>query len=208
MARTTREKYFMIAVGAAVALFALDRYALVPYIGASNEIAERQAAAQEDLDGMVRLRRERRRMEKSWAAMRDAGVESTPSEAERKMLHAIQSWAQEAGIAHLSVRPERLNKDHGFVQVVVHASGSGPAAAVAKLLWAVESATEPALRVDGVQVRPTKEGTDDLQLELHASTLVATDAAEEKTRNEVGRQRVAAVAAGGGRTKRGGEGRP
>jgi hypothetical protein len=206
MARTTREKYFMVAVGAAVGLWALDRYAVTPYVDARKDVIEQQAAAREQLDGRVRLQRERRRMAKTWAAMRDAGIESSPSEAERKMLHAIQAWAQDAGIAHLSLRPERVNKDHGFVQIIIHASGSGPSGAVAKLLWSVESATQPVLRVDGVQMRPTKEGTDDLQLELTASTLCATRAAEEKSTNGGGRQRIAAAAAG--RDDRVVEGRP
>jgi len=200
MARTTREKYFMIAVGAAAGLWALDRYALSPYLDARAEVAASQLAADQKLLEVEQLQVQDKRMRRTWARMRQAGVESAPSEAERKMLHAIQSWAQEAGIAHVSLRPERINKEHGFVQVVVHATGSGPTAAVAKLLWSVESAGAPAMRVDDVQLRPAKEGADELLVELTASTLCATPQAEEKKR-DVGRQPVAAGGGGGARVR-------
>lgn len=201
MARTKREKYFMIAVAAAAGLWTLDQYALAPYLAAREAVAKDLDVAHKQLADVARLQREERRMKRTWAKLREAGIESAPSEAERKMLHAIQTWAQEAGITHLSLRPERLNKEHGFVQVVVHANGSGPTAAVAKLLWSVESATAPALRVDDVQIRPAKEGADELLVELSASTLCVTRQAEEKT-PDAGRQRVTG-ASGGGRVREG-----
>ena len=195
MARTTRENYFMIAVAAAVGLWAVDRYAWTPYTDAQTAVAAEREAVQRELDDFEILTRRHQKMRRVWSEMRAAGVESSPSEAERKMLHALRAWAQDAGIAHLSLRPERVNKEHGFVQVVVHATGSGNTAAVAKFLWSIESATTIPVRVDDVHLTPAKEGADELQMNLSASTLCAT---RETQKPGAGRPTVALA----------GEGRP
>lgn len=204
MARSTREKYFMIGVAAAAGLWAVDRYALTPYADARSAIEAEHEAARDEESNVRRLRTVERRMRWVWAGMRAAGIESAPSEAEGRLLHALRGWAREAGIAHLSLRPTRVNREHGFVQVVVHAGGSGTTASVAKLLWGVESATEIPVRVDEVRLTPTKTGVDDIQLELTVSTLCAAPEAEQKLDGT--RQRVAA--GGGGAERRAGEGRP
>ncbi len=198
MARSTREKYFMIAVAAAVGVWALDRYALTPYTDARAALVTERDALQQESDNAQRLRRKERRTRRTWARMRTVGIESAPSEAERRMLHALRAWAQEAGIAHLSLRPSRVNRDHGFLQVLVHAGGSGSTAAVAKLLWAVESATSLGVRVDEVRLTPAKPGADELQIELTVSTLCAVPQTEEKA--GTARQSVAAA----GTSSRGG----
>ena len=192
MARTTRERYFMIGVAAAVGLWAGDHFVFTPYRDARLAVAADLEAAREDEAAVVRLRREERRMRRAWSHMRAAGIESPPSELEGRVLHAMRTWAQSAGVAHLSLRPSRVNRDHGFVQVVVHAGGSGSTAAVARLLWSVESATNVPIRVDELRLTPAKEGADDLQIELTVSTLCTPPAAGQKP--DAGRPGVAVAA--------------
>jgi hypothetical protein len=205
MARSTRERFFMVGVAAAVGLWALDHFALEPYLEARDEIALRHDAARDEEMKVERLRRDERRMRRAWDQMRAAGIESAPSEVEGRVLHAMNAWAQSAGVAHLSLRQSRVNREHGFVQVIVHAGGTGPAAAVAKLLWSVESTTNIPMRVDELRLTPAKEGVDDLQIDLTVSTLCAAPAPEAKP--DAARASVAAAAAAPGKV-RAGEDRP
>ncbi len=198
MARSTRERYFMIGVAAAVRLWAVDRFAITPYFDARQAVAAEHETARDEEAKVARLHRDERRMRRVWSQMRAAGIESAPSEVEGRVLHALRMWAQSSGIAHLSLRPARVNREHGFVQVLVHAGGSGSMTAIANLLWSVESDTTSPMRVEELRLTPAKEGMDDLQLELTVSTLCAVPEAEQKP--EAGRQSVAAgTRAGEGR---------
>lgn len=191
MARSTRERYFMIGVAVAAGLWALDRVAFTPYLEARSAVATDYEQARGEKAKLDRLRLDEHRMRRTWTELRAAGIESAPSEAEGRALHALRTWAQASGIAHLSLRPSRVNREHGFVQVIIHAGGSGSTAAVAKLLWAVESATGIPMRVDEVRLTPTREGADELQIELTVSTLCAVPQAEPKP--APGRQSIAAT---------------
>jgi hypothetical protein len=176
MARSKRENLLIIGVAAAVGIFALDHFVISPYATAREAIAKERETALKKIVENNRLFHEERDMRRLWSDMSKNGVTDAPPETERKMLHALRQWAQDAGVTNLSLRPERTNREYGFVKVVVHANGSAPQAAAAKLLWSIESATLP-IRVDEIQLTPAKEGTDDLQVQLTASVLcVSTDA--------------------------------
>jgi hypothetical protein len=122
MARSTRERYFMFGVAAAVGLWAADRFALTPYSRARATVAD---------SDLARARRRRRSPSAAERAAHAAGVGadaaagSNPPRRDRgPHLHALRTWAQSAGVAHCPCgRPG--DRDHGFVQVVVHAGGTG-----------------------------------------------------------------------------------
>ena len=111
MARSKRENLLIIGVAAAVGVFALDRYVLTPYTDARDAIAADRAAAAEQLADASRLFQRERQLRKAWADMQAAGVDDAPSEAERRMLHAVRQWAQDAVVRNLSLRPERTNRE-------------------------------------------------------------------------------------------------
>ncbi len=176
MARTKRENFLIIGVAAAVGIFALDWFVISPYATAREAFATQRETSLKKIAENHHLFHDERDMRRLWSQMAKNGVTDSPPETERKMLHALRQWAQDAGVTNLSLRPERTNREYGFVKVVVHANGSAPQASATKLLWSVESATVP-IRVDEIQLTPNKEGTDDLQVQLTASMLcVATDA--------------------------------
>lgn len=186
MALSTRERYMAVAVTAALGLWAFDRLALSPYLARRDEVNRKQGevAAQLGKADTVLHRRDALRAE--WDKLGAAGVRADPSEAERQMMHALQQWAQECGVGGLSLKPERSNQPHGFVQVSVHANGTGPMQAVAGLLWKVESATSMPVRVGDLQLSPLKEGGGELQIQLEVSTL-ATAPEAEKDKDRGGR---------------------
>lgn len=180
MALSNRERLMVIGAAAAFALYAGDRFVLSPYLERRQQIADKHTAAVDQLTKARRLLRERDAVRQEWADLSAAGLKSDPSEAERQMLNALHTWAQEAGVVDLSLKPERTTERHGLLEVSVHATGSGPMPAIARLLWRVEGAAGALpVRVIDMQLSPLKEGTGDLQLQLHVSTLCHAPEAEK-----------------------------
>lgn len=193
MARSRREQLLIIGVSTAVGIFALDRYVVGPFLTARDAIAQDVDVARTQAHDTKNLLRKERAMKREWAGMRTAGIETGTWDAERQLLRSMQTWAQQAGVTNVSLRPERSATEHGFVKVTIHVTGTGPSAAMAKLLWSIESATVP-VRVDTLQLSPgaQKENTDELRLMLAASRLCAVPENEQKP--EGGRQAIAAGA--------------
>src|SRR5688572_19587836 len=131
MARTRREQLLIIGVATAVGVFALDRYVYQPFKTARESIAKDHDVALDELRDARNLLRRERQMRREWAQMTAAGIERGTWDAEREMLRSMQTWAQQAGVTNVSLRPERTATEHGFVKVVVHVSGTGPSAAMA-----------------------------------------------------------------------------
>jgi Type II secretion system (T2SS), protein M subtype b len=174
-----REQQLGIGVGAIVALAAGWYFMLSPYIDRRAEISDKQADTDTKLQDARTLFRKQTKLRAEWSKMKAGGLKSDPSEADSQVQHALRDWSQECGISNLSVKRERDTTERNFLAVSFHLTGSGSQSAVAKLLWAIETAPMP-LRVDEVQLMPRqKEGVDDLQLQLTLSTLCLNPEAEK-----------------------------
>jgi hypothetical protein len=198
MARSRRENLLIIGVSVAVGLFALDRYVLTPFNEKREDLAVQHQRSLEKIGENRTVLNRDRDLRKVWAEMSAVGLEASPADAERLMLHALRGWTKESGVQHVSLRPERSNL-RGFVKVSVDVKGSGPTASLAKLLWAVESAKMP-IRIENVQVTPSSSkegGGDDLQMQLTISRLCAVEELQKKGGSA--RPTVAAASIGGGR---------
>jgi hypothetical protein len=99
-------------------------------------------------------------------------MKSDPVEAESQVSHAIYTWAQEAGLTLTLVKPERVMEKTKLPEIVFQATGTGTMSSIARLLWQVQTATIP-VKVNDVSVSARKEGTDDLAVVLHISTIYA-----------------------------------
>ena len=186
-----------IAVAAAFGLFAVDRLALSPYMSYRQRLDQDQTAAAQTVANGRRILQRQRAARDDWKNLQAQGLQSDPSEVERRMQHWLHLWAQEAGLANLALRADRsAAKQPGFTQVTVHAAGTGPVGAVANLLWRLEASPAP-IRVNDVQLSPGREGSDQVQAQIKVSALCLAPDAEPAG----GRSRAAAVrqADGGGR---------
>jgi hypothetical protein len=171
MARSKRENLLIIGISAAVAIFLLDRYVVTPYNAARESIAKDHEIALDKRKQMRSLFQTERQLKRIWPDITASGLQAGASDVELQMFQALQGWAQQSGLANVSLRPERMNTQHGFVNVTVHVRGSGPTSAMAKLLWCIESAAMP-VRVEAIQLAPVKgDGVDELQMQLTVSRL-------------------------------------
>jgi hypothetical protein len=169
-----RERNIVIIVGAVVLLFLVDRYAWTPYTEARDQKAADLAAAQERQSKARHLLNDDKVNRRTFEQMIADGLKSDPSATESQMLHAIDDWARDARLSLPTVKRERMEQDKQFGRIVFRATGAGTMASIAKFLWDVQTSKLPTRIVD-LQIssrQGSREGTDDLTLNVAISTLV------------------------------------
>ncbi len=170
MVLSKRERYIALASAAAVAILALDYFLLDPYLAQRDAIAsERDATTAAQNDASDTLQKQNK-LKKVWAEMQAGGLKSSESEAESQVLNAVIKWADESGIALDALKPERSTEEGKFQVISFTITGEGKMSQVARLMWAMETASIP-VRVNEMQVNPKREGADDLSVRLSFSTL-------------------------------------
>jgi hypothetical protein len=102
--------------------------------------------------------------------MQKGGLKVDPSQAESQALHAVLDWAGAADLNLASLKPERTSQEGKFQVISFSVTGNGSTPAIARLLWAMETATIP-VRVNDMQITPRREGTDDLSVRFSISAL-------------------------------------
>jgi type II secretory pathway component PulM len=165
-----RERYISIGVGAAAALLVVNYFLWEPYAQRRDEIAlgrddvtKQQSAANDTFDRQRRLR-------PIWTEITNGGLKADPAEADSQARHAVLDWMQSAGVSLKAVNPERTTNVNQFQVISFHVTGTAHMPTLARLLWSLETATIP-VRVNDVQIKPQKEGTDELTVDLSISTL-------------------------------------
>jgi hypothetical protein len=172
MALSKREKLIAIGVGVAAVVFAGDRYVLTPYVDARREVTDDLTATSNKLrEANSRLTRARR-MDRDWRDMESGagGVKTDQSGAQFQILEAVGEFAREAGVNLNSRTPQPENRNDRTQVLRLHAIGTCNTASAARLLWRVETAPIP-LKVDEITLSSTKPGTDELTINLMASTI-------------------------------------
>jgi hypothetical protein len=173
-----RETYIAIAAIACVALLIGDRLVLKPLSVSRDALrAEEQRLLGELANAQILFKRHRL-MARRWEELTAGGLSSDPAEAESRLLHAAQDWAEEARLSLSAVKPERAEQSGRTREIRVAASGTGSMRAVARFLWQAETTGLP-LRISELQLGSRREGADDLSLQLRASTLYLADEGRE-----------------------------
>jgi hypothetical protein len=170
MSLSRREVLIVVVAVLSVGLLAADRYVITPIMESGEALENERLRLMGELENAARLFERRRLMARRWQEMRAGGLVSDPSDAEGRVLQAVRDWAQEAGLAVSSVRPQRAEQDSGIGEITVLAAGSGPMRAVARFLWRTETTALP-LRVRELQIGSRAEAQDDLSLQVKLSTL-------------------------------------
>jgi hypothetical protein len=171
MVISKRERYIAIGAIAAVALLALNSFALSPYLDKRNEIAIDLAKTNKELDRSDELFRHQRLLRPVWAKIKSAGLMTDSSDATIQARQAILDWTDSAGLFVAALHTEPRSSQQGQFQVIIfHITVNGPLYAISRLLWSTENAGIP-LRVNEMQITPRKEGTDDLSVQLTISTI-------------------------------------
>jgi hypothetical protein len=107
---------------------------------------------------------------KQFMAGAAATMSADPSAIETHLLHLVGDWEQKTGVVNPSFERMAIVEEHGFTRLIFQISAAGNMGSVAGLLYRVEKSPVP-LRVDAAQVRPVKEGADQVQIQLTVSAL-------------------------------------
>jgi hypothetical protein len=165
-----REKYIAYGSAAAVLLLVLDYFVLSPYLDERDAIAQRSTALYQKVDDENSLFERERHLKKIWEELQKGGLNVDASTAESQAQQAVIDWADASGMTLTGLRPGKTTPEGKFLVISFNVTGTGAMPDIARMLWSLETATIP-VRVSDMQLKPRKEGTDDLLATFTLSTL-------------------------------------
>jgi hypothetical protein len=169
MAMTQRERTIAVVTGAAVGLFAVNRYAVEPYFDARKAVGIQRDAVLAQQANVTKTFAKQKRLKAEWDAMVSGGLKSDAGDAEQQIYDTVRDFARDAGVTILtSDAPQRVPQKERTQIVRLRVSGKGTTAAFSKMLWKVETSPLP-LKVDEFTL--TGQGNDDLNVTLVVSTI-------------------------------------
>ncbi|MBI1371545.1 MAG: hypothetical protein GC159_02110 [Phycisphaera sp.] len=168
-----RERTLGLLAAVALGVLVLNAYALQPWIEHSRALSDKAEALSLELDGAVNQIDAKKSATRRWREMTSAGMHVSRSEAESQLLHAMRGWSSSARLNLVSIKPERSYQTGEMTELVYHASASGRMDAVARFLYAMETADLP-VHIRQMQISTAKAGSDELTLDLRVSTLCHT----------------------------------
>jgi len=169
MGLSKRERIILIATIASVGLFIAFKFVIDPVQAGRDELESQRQQLLGDLNEADLLIGNHGRMQKKWDAMLSDGLRSE-TEAESRILDALQEWSGAANMALSSIRPERISSDRGLQEMIFTVAGRGSLESVAHFLWQVETAVLP-VKIKDMQLGSSSEAGDSMSLQLHLSAL-------------------------------------
>ncbi len=173
MVLSKRERQYAIGAGALLGGLLLYSTVISPFFERQTKKANTTNHRNHET---LRFQRELR---PAWDEMR-THLTADESAAMSQASSDILKWGREVRVNVTAIKPDRTVTENKFVVSSFHVTASGQMASISRFIWALESAPVP-LRVHEVQLKPKKEGTDELEVQLSVSTLSlpadATDAA-------------------------------
>ena len=170
MAMSKRERMIAIGTGAAIALFAGDRYVVTPYFGARTAVANERKVVTDRTEDAQRTFNRQKRLNRDWQAMVSGGLKSDAGDAEQQLYEAVRDWAREARLTVLTSDPQRVARADRTQVVRLRVTGTGTTASFSKLLWRIETSALP-LKVDEFTLTSRSQGNDDLAVSMAVSTI-------------------------------------
>jgi hypothetical protein len=166
----------IIGIAAVVILAALvgDRFILTPAVNRLGDLGDQKQRLLAEINEARNLLERRRLMEKKWQQLLGDGLKNE-SEAESRLLHALDDWAQQSRLTLRSVKPERLSEvKSGLKEMTFTIAGTGSLKATGEFLWQVETAALP-VRIKDIQLGSANETGNNMSLQLLLSALYVGD---------------------------------
>jgi Tfp pilus assembly protein PilO len=169
MILSKKEQRFALIGGAGLVLLIFYYMVLLPYVEErdandvqSADLTQKMADANSLFDRQFNLN-------KVWLEMQK-GLNVQPSVAESQAQQAVIDFADASGMTLTGLRPGKTAPQDKFVIISFTVTGTGAMPDIARMLWSLESASIP-MRVSDLQLKPRKEGTDDLLATFTLSAL-------------------------------------
>ncbi len=144
MSAKRRETLLKIAVGAVVGLFLLDRMVLSPAFAGWKAQSVRLAALQQKVKNGRQLTEREKSLRARWDEMQRANLPADMSSAENDVYKALARWTSESRVSFTSLTPQWRNHDEGYETFECRATAVGEQAALARLVYEIETDPLPA----------------------------------------------------------------
>ena len=170
-----RQRLLIVVTSAVVGLWAGDKLILGPLLKSWSARSERiQQMRKQIADGEQLLQRESG-IRTRWEQMETNALPSSVSQAEGKMLGAIDRWSRTSQISVTSVKPQWKRNDE-FAALECRVDASGSLATITRFLFEIEQDPQ-AMKVDIVELnsRETTGGQISLGLQINGLVLNPED---------------------------------
>jgi len=164
-----RERQYAIGAGALLGGLLIYSVVVSPYFERLTAIETQVSNANKKVKSNRDTLRYQRELKPTWDSM-SANLSPTEAEAMSQASSDILRWGRDVRVNVTAIKPDRTTTENKFTVSAFHVTASGQMASISRFIWAIESSPVP-LRVHEVQLKPRKEGTDELEVQLSVSTL-------------------------------------
>jgi len=172
--KSKRELFLKLAAVVCVCGLLGDRVILTPMVRLWDARTKRTRDLELALGKERALLAQDRHWSALWAREQKKLLPGRMSEAESLLLESLNRWARDSGLRLTSVRPRGRQDVPDFRSLEVQASATGRMSAIARFLYALETAPL-ALAVEDLEVAAGKQGSDSLSVNLRVTGLVAPE---------------------------------
>jgi len=170
MILSKREQRIAEISAAGLVLLAIYYMVLSPYLDERDANATRSTDLYQKLSDANAIFDRERQLRKVWQEMQQ-GLNVDASTAESQAQQAVIDFADASGMTLTGLRPGKTSPGEDNFQIISFTvTGTGAMPDIARMLWALESSSIP-VRVSDIQLKPRKEGTDDLLAQFTLSAL-------------------------------------
>ena len=176
MVLSKRERYISIVTVAVLAILVLDSFIISPALQRMEELDADLELAQQEMLGAQQLFQASAKANRNWATMagdamsRSGSGLGTGGDQESRVLNAVRQWAQDEGMRLPSVIPQPAQQENGFNKSVLRATGSGSLSQIGRFLYRLQTTSMP-VRITDMQLSSTKDGTDELSVNVGIATI-------------------------------------
>ena len=144
MSAKRRETLLKIGVGAVVALFLLDWMVISPAFAGWKAQSARLAVLQQKVKNGRQLTEREKSLRARWDEMQRANLPADMSSGENDVYKALARWTSESRVSFTSLTPQWRNHDEGYATFECRATAVGEQAALARLVYEIETDPLPA----------------------------------------------------------------
>ena len=144
MSAKRRETLLKIGVGAVVALFLLDWMVISPAFAGWKAQSVRLTALRQKVQNGRQLTEREKSLRARWDEMQRANLPADMSSGENDVYKALARWTSESRVSFTSLTPQWRNHDEGYATFECRATAVGEQAALARLVYEIETDPLPA----------------------------------------------------------------
>jgi Tfp pilus assembly protein PilO len=174
MKTDNRQRLLIIVTGVVLAFFVGDKLVYSPLAKwwkvRGQEIAKLRADVN---DGAARIKRETVIRER-WDEMRRNTLPNNPSQAQERLIKALQDWAQESNVSLNGTNPQWKNDAEDYRTLVYRVDATGSLWQLCRFIYHIEKGPM-GLKLESVDITSSRDNTgQQLALGLQLSGLVLT----------------------------------